>query len=190
MKISNKFKTLLLLTLIFIVPFIGAWYLYFHTNHSMFGKSNHGELIAQPFKLSALHLTSYSGKDIEQRKDDGWRIMFWTSECDVKCLKVLGKLLRVRVALGREQARTQTWLVTNHRLDKIEQGKIADVNGLDTKTYLMANESKSRHLLFDSKKRLLLIDPRGNVIMRYHASVPPKSIHSDLKRLLKVSTIG
>jgi hypothetical protein len=38
--------------------------------------------------------------------------------------------------------------------------------------------------------QLLLVDPLGNIMMRYPASVPGGDVLDDLKHLLKISRIG
>jgi len=37
---------------------------------------------------------------------------------------------------------------------------------------------------------IFLVDPRGNLMMRYGADISMKGMHEDLKRLLKLSQIG
>lgn len=189
---SNKWKVrknVLALTIVFFVPFLIAWYMFFHTDHSSLQFSNKGELIRMPFQISSLDLQDYQDKPIEN-KEQKWSILYWTKNCDNNCIQVLDKIMRVRLVLGKDMKRTQAWLATPARLNKSMQTQLEDINGLNIKPILMPETQNAQELLEAGNKHILLVDPNGNVFMRYDASAPHKAIHSDLKRLLKVSKIG
>ena len=186
---NKKLKTVSLLVIIFGLPFCSAWYLYFHAERNMFGTTNHGELITKPFPLERLNIQQYSGA-LVHNKQHVWRIFFEAPSCDKICLKVLDKLLRVRVALGKDKLRTQAWLATEQKINQDERHKIEDPHGLDTKTFIIDSNHHPRKQIVECKQELLLIDPNGNVMMRYPIATSAKSIHSDLKKLLKLSQIG
>lgn len=182
-------KLVISLFCIFLAPLFVAWYLFFNADHHILSASNNGELIAMPFNVSALELHDYNG-DLATNKKHKWIILYWKKSCEQKCKKVVEKLLKVRMVLGKDMARTKAWLATATKIDPIMLRALENVQNFNTEALLMPNSSEAKQLLMTGNRHILLIDPSGNVMMRYQEDVTPKSIHSDLKRLLKLSRMG
>lgn len=186
----NKWRTrrfILGLAFIFIMPALAAWYLFYYSDHRLLSFSNGGELISAPFQVSELALKNYAGEPMIN-KTHKWTLLYWTSECDESCKNVVDKLLRVRMVLGKDMLRTQAWLATDVKVEPNILERLTDPQGFNTQALLLSSQTKPRQLLAD--KHILLIDPSGNVMMRYNANDKPKSINSDLKQLLKLSRMG
>tara|TARA_B110000879_G_C11080880_1_gene474755 strand:+ start:253 stop:822 length:570 start_codon:yes stop_codon:yes gene_type:complete len=175
------------LALVFSLPAFSAWYLFFHGDHRSLRASNNGELIHSPFQLSELSLTDYKGDKV-LNKSHKWAILYWTKSCDKTCKQVVEKLLRVRVVLGKDMLRTQAWLATDKDITGQMLEQLTNVQGLDTQAMHMPKSEQARKLL--GEKAILLVDPSGNVMMRYAEDAPPKAINNDLKQLLKLSRMG
>lgn len=181
-------KLFLLMGAIFLAPFVTAWFLYFYTDHQLFGTTNKGQLLTPAFSVARLAVTDYQGTP-ELNKDNKWIIVYWQRDCQAHCLAVLDQLSRVRLALGKEMSRTRAWVVTETKLPPTVKETVADINTL-AMSPLLVDTSKAEMQRVDSGYPILLVDPNGNVIMRYAEDAVPKAIHSDLKHLLKISKIG
>lgn len=187
---SRTIKMVSALAVIFVVPVVIAWYLYFHTNHEFLKQSNKGQLILKPFQVSQLDIQNYQHKKVSN-DEHKWTIMYWTeNDCTDSCKKTIDKLLRVRMVMGKDMLRTQAWLATSKPVAQDLLPKLEDVNGFNTKPLILVKDAAAKQHIFAHQQHILLIDPNGNVMMRYQQDTPPKAIHSDLKRLLKVSKIG
>jgi len=191
MQVNKKRTRKLVMSLfcIFLTPMFVAWYLFFNAEHHLLSASNNGELIKAPFQVSALKLTDYNGELVTNKKHK-WTILYWQESCGAKCKNVVEKLLKVRMVLGKDMARTMAWLATSNKIDVPMLKALENIQNFNTKALLMPTSKDAQKLLATGDKHLLLIDPSGNVMMRYKEDASPKSIHSDLKRLLKLSRMG
>ena len=113
-------------------------------------------------------------------------------ECDLLCQTDLFKVRQARAALGRDLVRVQylyvamddaAWnaaraIQTEH--PKMMFGKVAP------------SKSREQAAAFDvhPEGNVYLLDPHGNLVLRYNDAVTTKGIIKDLKRLLRVSKIG
>lgn len=129
-------------------------------------------------------LTTYRGK---------W-IMLQVSvlPCETNCQKGLLDMRQLRIMQGKDRDRIErVLLIINHpypldaSLSKVFEGTHflwADKKTIEAWLPVEADKSVT--------DRLYLIDPLGNVIMRYVEGARPEKIHKDVTRLLKASHIG
>lgn len=183
------YKRFALLAFVFFGPLFVAWYLFFYADHKILRTTNHGELIRLPFQISALKLRNYQGEMIDGTSRH-WVILYWDKDCHKNCKATLDKMLRLRLALGKDMPRTQAWLATEQKLPDEVVTKLSDIKGLDTQVLLLSKDVVARKLLTKPKKHIVLADPNGNVMMRYQNDDLPKFLHKDLSKLLKLSKIG
>lgn len=101
---------------------------------------------------------------------------------------------QVRLALGKDIDRAQTlympaqvpsadlleWLGREHAAMTVGT---ADQATVDFFMQVFPNPAADKHWIY-------LIDPLGNVLMRYDSEQDPKGMLKDLKHLLKLSKIG
>ncbi len=103
----------------------------------------------------------------------------------------------------------QVRLALNHRMDRVQRAVllesprqlsdelIAEHAGLMIATGASADQAALRGQIAAAEASMTalsdavyLIDPFGNVMLRFPPDLPPKSMLKDLKHLLKVSRIG
>ena len=169
-------------------PFVAALIAYFYWQPH--GGMNYGELIpartlADPplrhldqrvFKLSELR-----GKWILLTLD--------AAVCDVSCRAKLYNMRQVRLALGREMERVErVWLILDEA--PLETLLIREYDGTRMLraggTPMLAEFSP----LPSARDHLYLIDPHGNLMLRFPRDADPRKMHKDLARLLRASRIG
>lgn len=152
-------------------------------------RTSYGELIeARP--LPAVGLERLDGKPFSFDALKGKWIMVQADEgrCDPHCQAKLFAMRQVRVAQGREMDRiTRVWLVLDGEPVAVERRLIEGV--------VLARASAAQAAaLFpaarDVRDSVYLVDPLGNVMLRFPAALEAKSMMRDVARLLKVSRIG
>jgi hypothetical protein len=164
---------LLLLFLACAAPFVLAWAAWYF-GWAPGATGNYGELIA-PRPVSGEPLAALRGKWV--------MVMFDAAACDAYCEKKLYYMRQVRRAQGKDQERIERlWIVTDGGKPRPEV--LAAVEG----THL----SRTSPAGFPGEPRdhIYLVDPLGNLMMRFPRDPDPSRMLKDLQRLLKYSRIG
>jgi len=184
----------LLLALLFIGPLAAAWVLYFgHLGWRPEGSTNHGILIQPPVALPETKLAD-SGPDGSDGDLHGrWTMLYLDGgTCGERCLQALDLSARVRLALGR-------------RLSRIQRAYIAEGPGPlpdlpESQDDLMIARGSMEELapllaalpagLPRDGSEILLVDPLGNLMMRFPLDADPEGMLEDIRKLLRLSRIG
>lgn len=158
------------------------------------GQVNHGTLISPARPLEPIVFEAADGARLNRELFRGkWTLVYLgTRACGLQCETALFKTRQARAALGRDSDRVQ-------RLYLVRQGPVARwpenlstdhpelvLAVVDPGSRAAANAGFGEHV----EGQVFVVDPLGNVMMRYGADATTKGILKDLKRLLKVSQIG
>lgn len=150
---------------------------------------NYGELIdMENFEGTAVNQidnTIFRSKDIHGK----WTMLTVDSgDCDEYCNQKLYKMRQVRLVQNKEMHRVERlWLIDDN----------ATIEPSLTETYdgtLFVNTKDSDILqslkpIESQRKHIYLVDPIGNVMMRFPENADPSAMVEDLKRLLHVSQL-
>jgi hypothetical protein len=166
---------LALLGLFFLLPFAASWIVWrFDLVAGVTG--NYGTLLP-PVQIS-LPAPELRGKWVLVQLDGG--------ACDAGCERKLYFMRQVRRAQGKDMQRVaRLWLLTDDArpsaalLAAIEGTVIAPVQGFPP---FPAERSRREHLY--------LVDPLGNLMMRFPRDPDPSRVIKDLQRLLRASGFG
>ena len=132
---------------------------------------NYGELI-EPQTVSLESVAALRGKWVLVSAD--------AAACDAYCEKKLYFMRQVRRAQGKDMERIERlWLVSGAGAPRAEL--LAAIEG----TRVVALEDPAF-----SREHIYLVDPLGNLMLRFPRDPDPKRIIKDLNRLLKYSRIG
>jgi hypothetical protein len=136
---------------------------------------NYGELLA-PRPVEGAALEALRGKWV--------LLVFDAPECDAYCERKLYFLRQVRRAQGREQLRVErAWVLTgsgaprSEVLAAIEETRVLAPQGGRFLAQFPFNVSPADHVY--------LVDPRGNLMMRYPRDPDPSRMIRDLQRILR-----
>lgn len=182
---------LILIAAVFFGPFILAWLLYDpEQTRTATSSTAHGELI-EPVKLVPDENLTVAREDQDSPYPGLWTVVHvGDGECTDACQQALYKTRQVRKALGKEDRRVQRFfLLTDDSplAQNVQQEhpalKVFSAETLLTTDFLAAITPYDQQDIF-------LVDPLGNLIMRFTPNIGMKDIHKDLKKLLKVSQIG
>ncbi len=155
---------------------------------------NHGELMEPVKPLSMLMLSASDKTAITLDDVQGiWTLAYIGKEdCSIHCQAGLFKMRQVKEMLGRESARLQSMFVA---LDDEAMDSVSLLAGQypNLRAGLAGVEIRSQQENAFSPQSIgsfFLLDPHGNVVLRYDDDSTTKGLLKDLKRLLKVSRIG
>jgi cytochrome oxidase Cu insertion factor (SCO1/SenC/PrrC family) len=191
---------LLLLASLFFGPLLLASIWYGHADRWPLPeqRANHGQLITPPHPLAGLQLQDLKGHPLAEDSLQGrWTLVYpGLPTCDAECENLLYQTRQVRTALGKDTERVQRIYL----LAEIPQdpARLEALRGLHPDLLLAVLASPSTMTRFPdadpaqwwSGKQLYVVDPLGNLMMRYDADQDPKGLLADLKRLLRISQIG
>ncbi|HWD21679.1 MAG TPA: cytochrome C oxidase subunit I [Burkholderiales bacterium] len=156
-------------------PFVlgwAAWYFGWGTG----SRGNYGELIA-PRVLSGPPFAELRGKWV--------LVSFDAAACDAACEKKLYFMRQLRKAQGKDEARIERlWIITDSGTPRPEL--LVAIAGTRVAGTIQANEA------FPGNRRdhVYLVDPLGNLMLRFPRDPDPSRMLRDLQRLLKYSRIG
>jgi len=189
---SRNLKTVAALAAVFVLPLILSFWMYYGGAWRPAGQSNHGELILPARPLPPTTLRTADGGETALPMSGKWQLLYaGDGACDADCRHALRVMRQTRLALNNEMTRVErVLLATGHCCDReFLAREHAGLAALD------ASGAAGAALLaqFPGGERahsLYIVDPLGNLMMRYDARQNPKGLLSDLKKLLKLSHIG
>ena len=180
---------LVLLITVFVLPLAGSGLAYlfgWSTGH----RSNYGELI-EPRAAPQSVLVTLDGRrlSLETLRGKWILLQFDAPACDARCERKLYTMRQVRKALGRDESRVErAWILTGEGrptprlLDAIE--------GTQVLRPAQAAFAAAFPAQRDLREHVFLIDPRGNLMLRFPPDADPSRMIQDLQRLLKYSAVG
>ena len=181
----NRLKLALIFTL-FSAPIVAAYVVYHFWQPQKY--INYGELI-QPKTLPQSTLTQIDGTTFQFSQLKGKWIFFTigSGHCDADCNQNLYKMRQVRLTQGKDMDRVeQVWLID----DTVDPSP--DLIKQDPQMWIVKADHKFLNELAQGKLNtpIFLVDPIGNLMLRYGRDADPRKMVKDMVRLLKVSQVG
>jgi len=180
---------LLLLAAFFAAPFALAWLAY-RFEWGIGATGNYGELVG-PTVLPEVALTALDGRQLSTSALRGkWLLVqFDAARCDPYCERKLYYMRQLRRALGKDMERvTRLWVLTDSGAPA--SGVLAAFEG----TQVLRSDGGPFAAAFGAPAQLpdhiYLVDPLGNLMLRFPREPDPSKMLKDLQRLLKYSQIG
>ena len=184
---------LLLLAVICAAPVVASYITYYVIKPTG-GTTSYGTLIEPQRPIpESLVVTGEDGKPIKLASMHGRWLMIAvdSSDCDKACVTKLFFMRQIRVAQGGERERVvSVWLRTdaNPVSDVIQKAYpetgmlVADPAAIAAWLPVDAGTKLTDHIY--------VVDPNGNLMMRFPKNPEPEKIKADLAKLLKWSRIG
>ncbi|WP_433588995.1 hypothetical protein [Pseudomonas koreensis] len=145
------------------------------------GRSYHGELIGNGQSRADLGV---------QADEQRWQMLVTApKDCAVDCQQLVYLARQIQIGLGRDAGRASHALATAQPLSADYEAKLSreypqlQRYPLDAAAFSKATGDKVT-------PQLWVIDPHGNLVLRYDPSVKGKDLLNDLRHLLKLSNIG
>jgi len=182
--------TLWLLLASFLVPAMIAYAYYFFGDKP--SVASNGELINPVIDIGEFNLKNETGQLLSNDElTPKWRMYYFvSSSCDSQCQQDLYNIRQMNIALGKNKDRVQHVIVHlekpanefNQLIKTEHQQAIRLFTKVENITRLSEQDVKS--------KSIFLVDPLGNVMMKFGNELTPKLILKDINKLLKISRIG
>jgi len=181
------------MVILFALPVVAAWFYYFNPEFLPEGRANRGELIApvRPWPAD-LPLTQPDGSAFDPAALAGhWTLVTVTpSDCDDACRQKLIELRQIRLALGESSLAVERLALRVGDAPTRALAATDEFAGMNEAVGTNAIEPQLLALFGpqpDIWNRIYIVDPFGNLMMRYAADAPPKDVLKDMERLLKAS---
>jgi hypothetical protein len=202
---ARNLRTLAVLAALFFLPLLISAWLYYGMSWTPGGHVNHGELIRPARPLPRVELPSVAlGGDTagETARElaagvptllrNNWKLVYvGDGSCDASCRDTLYVMRQTRLALGTDMTRlARVFLATGNCCAKDYLAREhAGITVLDASD-VVAAPLLSQFPAQDRAHTLFVVDPLGNLMMRYDVRRDPRGLLVDLRRLLELSQIG
>ena len=178
---------LLAIAAIFALPIVASFATYHFLRPE--GGRSYGELLLPPATVTSQPFEDPAGGRFAfERLRGKWILVASDSgSCAEACTAKLSTLRQVRLALGRDASRVA-------RVFVVDDTARPDSRAMDAfegqQVVLTPPGARVPAGAANDRANIYLVDPNGNVMMRWPAGADPKRMLGDLKRLLKASQIG
>jgi hypothetical protein len=183
---ARNLRTVALLGALFLIPLVAAFCMYYGASWRPAQRTNHGDLILPARQLpraSAVYAKNFTHR---------WSLVYvGAGACDDACASALFVMRQTHLGLNNDMERVQRVFVASGDAPA-RDSLVREYPGL---TIVQARGLEGEELLrqFPAQDRaqvIFIVDPLGNLMMRFDARTNPKGLHEDLVRLLKLSNIG
>jgi AhpC/TSA family len=186
--IGGRIK-MLLLFLVCAAPVIASYITFYFYKPD--GRVNYGTLIEPPRPLPDAALSLLDGKPFHLAEFKGkWVLLtFDKGGCAEACAEKLFKMRQLRTMQGKERERLErAWVITD--AEPLSTMLIREHDGM--KMLREGNTRLADQFPADGDRAdyIYLIDPLGNLMLRYPKAADPMKMTKDFGRLLKYSRIG
>lgn len=187
MRLTPRGKLLALFG-VFVMPVVAAYLAYWGMRPS--GHANYGDLLeatllgqtegrvleGHPFNLEALR-----GKWV--------MVHVGNARCNAECAQQLYLMRQVRITQGKEQSRIERlWVVTDSKIP--DDRLLQEHPGLRVWHPAEAAFAEQFPAAQNRADHIYLVDPLGNLMLRFPVQPDAKGMMKDLKLLLKASQVG
>ncbi len=201
MALNKGQRNLLILGALFIGPMVLA-YILVNNMHGFgeFNTKNHGELINPAKPLNDVTLTQVNGENfkLSDLRSKWVMVYIGSADCDVKCSENLYKMRQSRLAQRGEHNRIKRLYISidgkpASSLQTIlpEHQGLEVVYGDNSQIQQVLNQFElTQDAVSNEIVGMFIVDPLGNLVMRYPTGFEAKGLIKDLTLLLKASYIG
>jgi hypothetical protein len=194
---SNKARTsgrwkLFAVILICAAPLIASYLSYYVIKPQ--GRTNYGDLIdPRRYPMPQLGAASLDGKpaSLEDYKGKWILMQVGGAQCAQPCQTRLYQMRQLRLAQGKEMDRVErVWLITDDKpvdtmLLRLYDGtRMLRVDPARVQAWLPADAGGT------PADHMYMIDPLGNLMMRFPRDADPNKVKKDIAKLLRASSIG
>ncbi len=178
---------LLAMVVVFAAPALAAWFFFYNPEYLPSTRSNRGELMQPLVPVNAqLGLRNSDGSPLDPEQFEGkWTLISLNAApCGQPCRDKLIALRQIRLALGETRysvERLQIMTGTQSAPDWNDEFEGMHIAIADERLLKALGGGEA------ALERLYILDPMGNLMMRYTPDAPVKDTLKDMERLLKAS---
>ncbi len=188
---KGRWKLLLVLA-VCAMPLVGSYLTYYVIKPT--GRTNYGALLdPRVYPIPAMSASTLDGKPTGLDAYKGKWIMLQVggADCQAACRKQLFAMQQLRLMQGKEMERVErVWLITDTA--PLETSLIREFDG--TRMLRAPADVIAKWLPVEAggnaADHMYLIDPLGNLMMRFPKDADPSKVKKDIAKVLKASAIG
>lgn len=181
----------LALAMLFVAPVLVATGWYLLSDLVRPATDSHGTLLEpvrplDDFQAQTLGAGEY---DLAALRGDWTLIHVVDGECSTACRERIHYTRQIRDALGHDRIRVRRLVVVPAEVGAIQLASLLP----EHPDLLLAHSERGLLTQFPqdrSAETVFLVDPLGNLMMRFDEDIEPGGILNDLKQLLRISRIG
>jgi len=156
--------------------------------------AHHGQLLTPPIATTRpewLGADAFSQANMHELHGR-WVLVYWSADgrCAALCQNALHKTQQLWLMMNKDLTRVRRALLLAQPMDEPSLAALRDDTRLLRVVAPQLIERLHAHPQLSREDALLLMDPLGNLMMRYPATFDPYAVKSDLKKLLQASQIG
>lgn len=185
-------RALYLLIAITLAPIVASYLAYYVLPPA--GRTNYGTLIEPQRPVPALATRSLEGAafDLRDLKDKWVFVMVDGGACDEYCQSKLFHMRQQRTMTGKQRDEIErVWLITDRA--PVPDSLVSEYEGTH---FVRADENEARAFLAlpaapnaDLRDHIWVIDPLGNLMLRWPRNPDVKGTKADIARLLKAASL-
>ena len=179
-----------------VIPFMIAWYVADHPGLVRLGASN-GDLITPPLTTEYTEFTGYddfSAQNLQELRGH-WVLIALAPQtpCAVACQDALYKARQISLMMGKDIARIRRVVAIS---GKSAEPVLNSEWQADARLLKILVSEQMQQKFADIFKgpinegAMLIMDPLGNLMMKYTVGFDPYQVKNDLSKLLRISQIG
>ncbi len=194
---------LLLLMVVFGLPIIGAWILYFNPGLLPGGRGNLGELVQPVHPVPDQIFSTLDGSSLSRADLEGyWTLIYSAGDtCGEHCRKRIYDMRQIRKAMAENEKsvkRAVLFSTLSPGMEPASEIDFTEFMGDFSGTTVIVGDGESIAPLRNqfvpageaSIGHLYLIDPMGNLMMHYLPEQASEDVLGDMELLLKVNKWG
>jgi hypothetical protein len=185
-------RVLYLLVAVTLAPILASYFAYYILPPK--GRTNYGTLVEPQRPVPAIPATGLDGTafDLRALKDKWVLVMADAAACDEYCQSKLFHMRQQRTMTGKERDEIErVWLITDREpvsnllIREYDGTYFARVDERDIRLLLALPDTEGANL----RDHIWLIDPYGNLMLRWPRNPDPKGTKNDIARLLRASSL-
>lgn len=186
----RRFRALYALLAVCIAPVVASYLAYYVFPPD--GRTNYGDLVLPQRPVAGVTTTALDGgaATLTSLRGQWVMVQLAPAQCDEACRQRLWKMRQVRTTTGKDRDRVERlWLVTD--AGQPAPAVLQEFDGTVVQR-VMADTARAvfQPAGSESDDHIWLIDPLGNLMLRWPAQADPSRMKKDLSRVLRASRIG
>ena len=188
----RRYRVLYLLIAVTLAPILASYFAYYVMPPS--GRTNYGTLVEPQRPVPAMAATALDGTafDLGSLKDKWIFVMVDGGACDEYCQSKLFHMRQQRTMTGKErEAIERVWFITDR--EPLSTMLMREYEGT---YFIRADERELQAFLAlpggsnaSLRDHIWVIDPYGNLMLRWPRNPDPKGTKGDIARLLRASAL-
>lgn len=184
-------RVLYLLVAVTLAPILASYFAYYVAPPA--GRTNYGTLIQPQRPVPEIPGTQLDGAafDLRTLKDKWVLVMVDGGACDANCESKLFHMRQQRTMTGKEREEIErVWFITDREplstmlIREYEGTRFVRADERDLVRFLALPDAKGANL----RDHIWVVDPLGNLMLRWPRNPDPKGTRNDIARLLKASS--